>query len=151
VIKTPDPGDQRRSRRYINHYKKGVKAELELAYKLWKRGYFVMRGPGSGKRLKRIFYPDLLAIKNGRILIFEVKLRKHRDTIHFEDWKIRIYRELARRSGGECYVAVKITDERRWFFFRLDELKQQQHENKKRYVIDVGMYEKATPEYTIII
>ena len=136
--------------RYNRMYKRGVKAELELVYLLWRHGWMVMRGPGSGKRLKKIFYPDVVAVKDGRVLLFEVKLRKHRDTIHIDEWKVEGYKELARRSSGECYVAVKVSDERKWFFFKLDTLEKQEHKGKTRYVITVNMYDKAIPLYLII-
>lgn len=116
---------------------------MELVYKLWKRGFFAMRSPASGRKASKIFYPDVIAIKQGKTLIFEVKLRKHRDTIHIHEFKIRKLRELEQRTNGKAYVAVKVSEDKKWYFFPLEVLETQVHKSSKRYVITVKMYEDA--------
>lgn len=124
-------------------YKKGKQAEYELGKRLLRLGFFVMRAPASGRRSKRFRYPDLVAIRKGRVLLFEVKMRKHRDTIHIPYRQVENLRYASELAGGEPYIAVYIQEDRRWYFFTLDRLELQQHEKGKRYVITVGMYEKA--------
>jgi len=124
-------------------YLRGKKAEIDLVKILWRKGFFAIRSPGSGRRARRVFYPDIIAIRKGRIILFEVKLRKHRDTIHIPEWNIRKYRELMERTNGEFYIAIKITGEQRWFIFTLDQLEKQEHNGKTRYVITVSLFEKA--------
>ncbi len=47
---------------------RGTEYERDLAYKLYQRGWAVIRAPASGAKAKRYLYPDLVAIKKGRIL-----------------------------------------------------------------------------------
>ncbi len=125
------------------YYRKGHRAEMELVYKLWKRGFFSMRSPASGRKASKIFYPDVIAIKNCKVLIFEVKLRKHKDTIHIHEYKVRMLRLLEERTGGKAYIAVKVSEEKKWYFFPLELLEPQIHGDSKRYVITVKMYDNA--------
>jgi len=124
-------------------YERGKRAELELGRRLLRAGFFVMRSPGSGRRARRFKYPDLVAIRKGRVLLFEVKLRKHRDTIHIPWRQVENLRYASELAGGSAYIAVYIQEEKEWFFFRLGDLEEQVHERGRRYVITVGMFEKA--------
>jgi len=131
----------------MSFYRRGKQAELELVTKLRKAGYAVMRAPASGAKIKRIFYPDVFAVRfdgsSYKVLVFEVKLRKHRDTIHIPGPKIWLLQDYARRAGGRAFVAVKISEEKRWFVFPVEELQQQRWEKGLRYVITKDMYDKA--------
>jgi len=131
----------------LSFYRKGKQAELELVKKLRKAGYAVMRAPASGARTKRVFYPDVLAVKfdgkNYRVLVFEVKLRKHRDTIHIAGPKIWLLQDYAKRAGGKAYIAVKISEEKQWFVFPVEMLEQQKYEKGVRYVITKDMFSRA--------
>jgi len=124
-------------------YERGKRAELELGRRLLRVGYFVMRSPASGRRARRFRYPDLVAIRRGRVLLFEVKLRKHRDTIHIPWRQVENLCYASQLCGGEAYIAVYIQEEKEWFFFRLGDLEVQEHEGGRRYVITVSMFEKA--------
>jgi len=101
---------------------KGRYGEYKLMQLLTKHGYFVMRAPGSGTRVKRFAYVDVIAIKKGLILLFEVKRRQRRDTITFHKEQIEKLKEAEEKSGGHAHVAVYIDDEKRWYFFTLDQL-----------------------------
>ena len=57
----------------IKTYIKGAQAERDLAKKLKERGFSVIRAAGSGGNIST---PDLVAIKDGRILAFECKAWK---------------------------------------------------------------------------
>jgi len=124
-------------------YVKGKKAELQLAKLLRGLGFFVMRSPASGRRVRRFIYPDLIAIKKGRVLMFEVKLRKHRDTIHLSLRKVSNLVKAAEIAGGEAFIAVYVSIDGEWYFFRPDNLGIQDHGGSKRYVITVSMYDMA--------
>jgi len=95
---------------------RGFAYERELAYRLWKAGFAVMRAPASGAKVKRYVYPDVLAVRDRRVLVFEVKARREYKSICVEGYKISRLLEFARRAGGEAYVAVKITSAGRWAF-----------------------------------
>jgi len=102
---------------------RGFTCERELARILWREGFAVIRAPASGSRARRIFYPDIVAVKNKRILVFEVKLLKKYRPVCVESYKINRLVEFARRACGEAYVAVKIIREARWFFIPVEILK----------------------------
>ena len=101
---------------------KGRYGEYKLMQLLKKHGYFVMRAPGSGAKVKRFSYVDVVAIKKGLILLFEVKRRQKRDTITFNKEQIDKLKEAEEMTDGNAYVAVYLDDERRWYLFTLDQL-----------------------------
>jgi len=55
----------------MNNYKKGARAEYKLADYLWEDGWWVVRQAASGGVGHEAC--DVLAIKDGRVLVFEVK------------------------------------------------------------------------------
>jgi len=73
-------------------------------------GYAVLRAPASGAKAKRLPYPDLLAFKNGRILIFEVKRRSRRQAVYLSEDQ---YSTLMfwKSKGAEVYVAIRYDSE----------------------------------------
>lgn len=131
----------------MSFYRRGKRAEMELIKKLRRAGYAVMRAPASGAKAKRVFYPDVFAVKYDgnryRVLVFEVKLRKTREFIAIPAPKIWLLHDYAKRSGGKAFVAVKIADEKKWFVFPIEELQRQQWEKGIRYIITKDMYSKA--------
>jgi len=110
----------------LHAYARGKRAELELARILWRRGFAVMRAPASGARAKRIPFPDILAVRYEpgymTVLVVEVKLRRERGSIKIARGKAWRILDYARRSGGEAYVAVKVSSEGRWYWVPLEEL-----------------------------
>jgi len=102
-----------------------------------------MRSPASGRRSSRIFYPDVIAAKNGRILLFEVKLRKHIDTIHIPKYKVEKLRQLEHITGGKAYIVVRVVEDKRWYCFTLDMIEKQVVDGKERYAITKRQYDKA--------
>jgi len=128
-------------------YLKGKRAEYELMRKLMRAGYAVMRAPASGAKARRVFYPDIFAVRysNGkyRVLVFEVKLRKTKEYIFLTGPKVWLLKDFARRAGGEAYVAVKVADEKKWYIFPIDVLEEQRWEKGVRYVITKQMYQSA--------
>lgn len=120
-------------------YIRGKVAEYKLLNILKKRGWYCIRGAASGRRGQKVKYPDLLAIKDRNILIFEVKSRKHRDTIHIEKSKYGFLKWVEKVTGGIAYIAVYVTNDSKWYFFRLDDLINE----GDKYAIFVRMYDKA--------
>ncbi|MCC6057556.1 MAG: Holliday junction resolvase [Desulfurococcaceae archaeon] len=92
----------------------GISAERELVVKLWKLGFAVIRGPASGAKIKRGVYPDVVAIKNRHVFVFEVKKRSKLDHIYIDKDQIEKLKEFARRAGGEALIAAKITELKIW-------------------------------------
>ncbi len=99
---------------------RGFSKERELARILWRKGFAVLRAPASGSRTRRLAYPDLVALRNGYILVFEVKTREKPGTIYIDRRQFMKLMEFVRRSGGSGYVAVKILDGRGWRFIPIE-------------------------------
>ena len=58
----------------VTNYERGRAFEYKVKRYLEKRGYFVVRSAGSR-------FPDLIAIKNGKVLAIEVKNHKPSDAV----------------------------------------------------------------------
>ncbi len=86
---------------------KGSRYERELANRLWRMGFAVLRGCASGSGVKKRFVPDIVAIGPGFVLILEVKYRSRPTQITIEEEKVERLLEFARRCNGIVYIAVK--------------------------------------------
>lgn len=100
---------------------RGYRAERELVVKLWRRGFAVMRAPASGSKVKRAMYPDVVAIKRGRVAVFEVKSRSREEAIYLDRDQVEKMVEFAERAGGKAFVAIKIPG-RDWIFIPVERL-----------------------------
>ncbi|ENN96109.1 resolvase, Holliday junction-type [Methanocaldococcus villosus KIN24-T80] len=117
-------------------YKKGSSFERKLKELLEKEGFAVIRSAGS----KGI---DLIAGKNGKILIFECKSsNKNRFYINREDVEKLI--KFSEIFGGKPYLAVKM--QRKIFFIDPYLLST----NKKSFVIDKNIENFSLTFYDII-
>jgi len=100
---------------------RGYRAERELVVQLWKRGFAVMRAPASGSKVKKAMYPDVVAIKNGHVAVFEVKSRSKEETIYIDREQVLKMIEFTERAGGRAYVAIRIPG-RDWVFVPAEKL-----------------------------
>lgn len=87
-------------------YYKGKRYEIKLMQKLKKLGYFVMRSPGSGRGTRKIWYPDVVAIRKERVVFIEVKERGDNRDIHLPKQQYRQYRYIQDLAGAEFYLCV---------------------------------------------
>ncbi len=94
-----------------------------MVQKLWKAGLAAIRAPASGARAKHVFYPDVVAIYSGKVLVFEVKYRGEPGPIYIDREKLEKLREFARRAGGEVYIAVKY-GRREWMFVKPEDCRE---------------------------
>ncbi|MCS7107258.1 MAG: Holliday junction resolvase Hjc [Acidilobaceae archaeon] len=108
-----------------------AKAENELANVLWRKGYLVVRAAASGRGVRERFQPDLVAAKNGVILIIEVK-STNSETIYLRAEQVNGLRELRDRSRGHVFIAVRLRGGE-WRFHSLDDLKEV---SEKSYRLD---------------
>ncbi|MEM4659072.1 MAG: Holliday junction resolvase Hjc [Sulfolobales archaeon] len=100
---------------------RGYRAERELVALLWKRGFAVMRAPASGSKVKKAMYPDVVAIRNGRVAVFEVKSRSREETIYIDKEQVMKMIEFTKRAGGSAYIAIRIPG-RDWVFVPIERL-----------------------------
>ncbi len=108
--------------RYVVKSKiKGVKVERELANKLWSLGFAVVRSGSSGGGVRKRFAPDIVAMKNGKILVLEVKYRSKEESISISVDRLLKLLDFSRRAGGYAYVAVKYSGSQ-WRFIDVKEL-----------------------------
>lgn len=96
--------------------------ERELARKLYKRGWVVMRAPASGAKVRRYPYPDLVALKKGYSIAIEVKTTSEDKPIYIPKRQISILKEWHLKGGAEPWIAVKVLDGRGWRFYPLKTL-----------------------------
>ena len=101
---------------------RGFRAERELVRKLWKMGFAAIRGPASGAKVKKSVYPDVVAIRNGLVLVFEVKYRRKPDTIYIPRHQVEKIVEFARRASGVPLIAVRIGELKEWKVIQISEL-----------------------------
>jgi Holliday junction resolvase len=103
-------------------YKRGYRYELELQAKLYALGYSTIRAPASGKGGK----PDVIAVRKGRVLAFEVKVRSKPKDIYISKIEVERLRAWADRAGAEAYIAVRLLEPPEWRFIPLDRLQETQ-------------------------
>lgn len=80
-----------------------------------------MRAPASGAKIKRAKYPDVVAIKKGRVAVFEVKSRSKEGSVYVDKEQVEKLLNFAERAGGKAYIAVRISG-RGWLFVPVSKL-----------------------------
>jgi len=95
----------------VKPYKKGYRAERDLVHILAKLGYMVVRTPRSGRI--GLPSPDIIAAKNGKLIVIECKSRAKGFQIPLE--QLNELKEWEDKAGAKAYVALKIS--RKGFFF----------------------------------
>jgi Holliday junction resolvase len=106
-------------RKEPNRYLIGKRYELELARKLYKYGFAVIRAPASGRKAKRVPYPDIIAIKHRNVLIISVKYRSTLGTIYVSQDELKKMVDFAKRSDGVIIVALKVKELGDWRIVQL--------------------------------
>lgn len=102
--------------------RKSYEAENELANILWSMGFAVIRGPASGGGARKRFQPDLVAVKNGKILVFEIKRCSDEEKpLYLDSSQILGLQEWGRRAGGSVYIAIRFKGGE-WRFHEVKEL-----------------------------
>jgi Holliday junction resolvase len=107
-----------------NIARRGFQAERDLARKFNRYGFAVIRGPASGRRGKHLKYPDLVALYNKRILVFEVKSISQLKDVYIPREEVDKISRFAKIANGEAYIAVKIYREPTVRIIPIDKLKE---------------------------
>jgi Holliday junction resolvase len=103
-------------------YRRGYRYELELQGRLAGLGYATLRAPASGKGGK----PDVVAVRKGRVVVFEVKVRSRPQDIYIPKVEVERLKAWAERAGAEAYIAVRLLDPPEWKLIPLDRLQETQ-------------------------
>ncbi|MFP3259323.1 MAG: Holliday junction resolvase Hjc [Sulfolobus sp.] len=116
---------------------RGSSLERYVVSKLRDRGFAVIRAPASGSKRKD-HVPDIVALKNGFILLIEMKSRKSGDKIYIDREQGDGIKEFAKKSGGELFIGAKIDKDLKFIKFGL--LKRTETGN---YLVDREVMEKG--------
>jgi len=117
----------------VKKYRKGYVAERELMHRLYGLGWAVMRAPHSGSM--SIASPDIVAIKQGKVIVIECKSRAAGFTISKE--QLEDLAEWEKRAGAIAFVGWKIAH-KGWFFFRLGDVKNNNGNVGKKLLQEKG-------------
>jgi len=91
----------------MTFYKKGANFERSLVKEFWKRGYASLRVAGSGSA--PLSLPDIVAMKNGRIIAVECKTCS-KESFYLKNSDIDELQEFSEVAGAEPFVAVKFNN-----------------------------------------
>lgn len=111
----------------VKTYRKGYRGELELVHLLAKHGWLVLRSPRSGRI--RLPSPDIVAVKNGKVLALECKVREEAFSIPKE--QVEQLAAWEKRGGAHAFIAWKIP-RREWRFFKIMDVKRNNYKLNKR-------------------
>ena len=104
-------------------YAKGSRSERELLHFLNSRGFAVSRVPSSGGFLSPL---DVVAIKKGLILAFEIKAWNKKPKIGRK--QLVGLREWCDKAGAVGLIAWRTTG--KWLFLRLEDAEQNRYEDE---------------------
>ncbi|MEM0068014.1 MAG: Holliday junction resolvase Hjc [Saccharolobus sp.] len=85
---------------------RGTAVEREIVNKLREKGFAVLRAPASGSKRKDSV-PDIIALKNGIIILIEMKSRKDGGRVYVRKDQAEGILDFARKSGGFLFLGVK--------------------------------------------
>jgi Holliday junction resolvase len=98
-------------------YKKGYNFERDIKLKLENEGWIVIRSGGSKK-------PDMVAAKDGKIMIIECKVTKN-SKIYLEKEEVLNIKKVAKEFKADCMFAVKkIGCGKKWNLLSIESLKE---------------------------
>jgi Holliday junction resolvase len=125
-------------RKEPNRYLIGKRYELELARKLYKLGFAVIRAPASGRKAKRVPYPDIVAIRHRNVIVISVKYRSSLGTIYVSQDELKKMMDFAKRSDGIMLIAIKVKELGDWRVISLSS-----NSSVERLAITVDMVRNA--------
>ncbi len=118
----------------VKKYAKGYRAERLLLQELSKLGYMVMRAPHSGS--SSIASPDIVAVKNGRVIAIECKARE--EAFKIEEDQLLQLKQWEEMGGAVPYIAWKISREE-WKFIHLKNVMEKDGNIGKKFAEAVGI------------
>ena len=118
----------------VHSYAKGYAAERELVHILASKGYMTIRAPRSGRI--NLASPDVIAVKNGKVIVIECKSRAAAFKIEKE--QLGELREWQEKGGAIPYVGWKVS-RKGWIFFHLKDVEEKNGNMGKKFAEEKGM------------
>ncbi len=118
----------------VQSYAKGYRGERELLYILSGMGYMVIRAPRSGRI--GLPSPDVIAAKNGALVVIECKSREGAFTV--EQDQIAQLKEWQEKAMAKAYVAWKVSHQG-WLFLRLADVEANKGNIGKKFAAEKGI------------
>lgn len=115
-------------------YRKGYIAELSLVHTLSKMGYMVIRAPRSGRI--NLASPDVIAAKNGRLIVIECKSRAKGFKIASE--QLQELKEWEDKASAKAYIGWKVA-RKGWTFITLGDVLENNGNVGKRFIVEKGI------------
>lgn len=117
----------------VHSYAKGYAAERELVHTLAGLGYMTIRAPRSGRI--DLPSPDVIAAKDGKLIVFEVKFRASAFTIPKEQLEeLTAWKE---KAGATTYIGCKIS-RKGWKFLHLHDVISNNGNIGKKFLEEKG-------------
>lgn len=102
------------------YYNKGANAERELIHVFFEHGFSVVRVAGSGKTA--LPAPDIVALKDGKILCFECKAWD-KNYLNISSQQMDEVVGWSDRAGAILHIAWKLSH-KGWIFFQPNQMKK---------------------------
>ncbi len=118
----------------VHSYAKGYYAERELVHALSGMGYMTIRAPRSGRI--DLPSPDIIAVKDGRVMVFEVKFRASAFTVPKEQLAELV--EWKEKAGAIAYIGCKIS-RKGWKFLHLSDVIANNGNIGKKFIEEKGI------------
>ena len=118
----------------VKGYFKGYFAEWELTHKLAEMGFMVVRTPRSGRI--SLASPDIIAAKNGRLIVIECKSRKSGFNVPLE--QLNELKEWEAKAKAMAYIGWKIA-RRGWLFLKLSDVIKNKGNVGKKFAEEHGI------------
>jgi Holliday junction resolvase len=118
----------------VHSYAKGYSAERELVHTLSKLGFMTIRAPRSGRI--GLPSPDVIAAKDGKLIVFEVKFRESAFTVRPEQLQELV--EWRDKAKAVTYLACKLS-RRGWKFIHLQDVLENNGNVGKKFIEEKGI------------
>jgi Holliday junction resolvase len=118
----------------VKKYAKGYRAEWHLLHALAKRDFMVLRAPRSGRI--GLPSPDIIAVKDGRVMVFECKSREDAFSVQAE--QLEELRQWEQKAGAFAYLAWKVSRQD-WVFLTLRDVMNNNGNVGKKFALEKGI------------
>ena len=118
----------------VRSYSKGYRGERELVHTLSKMGYMTIRAPRSGRI--GLDSPDVIAAKDGRLIVIECKSRMNAFTIQPE--QLAELESWITKARATAYIGCKI-HRKGWKFLKYDDVVANKGHIGKKFIAEKGI------------